>query len=697
GRSGQGIGSGAGAVNVHEHILSLVRPYPHSQLYKDLTPDNRSSEEASRATNPSAVKAVLDGSAVAYKISSPNSSRLRVIPKPMTHDKKSLFDGLEENDPSMEVKLSLRPSRKRLVIRPRRDDASSVEHEENNRSTERSAAEESALSEGVTSPGDSAPESLRRGSDQHDGFVSIREKKEELLRTFEQLNDRTANTWPASRLSPSEKQTQSEERWETTPLYPILDKEVSTYTNSERRASWLKSKMFRKPLASNPDMAENSVQELGLKERSVNSSDKENMCTFYVSEEESLSMQEAPPHPAGVKLSRPGYYTIPSLEEMTKYLKADGSCVVPHLTIGRKNYGSVYFDCDIDVANMDLDNMVHFLNKEVIIYPEDSEKPPLGEGLNRRAIVTLDRVWPRDKTEKRPITEPHRLLQMDYEGKLRRVCDKYDTKFIEYRPETGSWVFRVEHFSKYGLADSDEEDEITPEVLKRQLVTNNLQQNAAAQKASVSSPGLVGHGLSGPGLAGPILAGLSGLGGLGEEIVLCSRAFSEDRRTGFDMDTAEYHGDGASLYDSRALGVKSPTSELARLERRETHNLQLMKASLYTDVDVDMDNVSVSTEDQLVPRTPSVISAPASVLTRSELIVDLPTVVEEPVMRPLVVQPQTVVLKYHKKIPPFKETIAGRMQAAFLADMSVCRARHSRLGFAVGNTIAFTTTVDSLS
>lgn len=52
--------------------------------------------------------------------------------------------------------------------------------------------------------------------------------------------------------------------------------------------------------------------------------------------------------------------------------------------------------------------LVHFLNKEVIIYPEDSEKPPLGEGLNRRAIVTLDRVWPRDKTEKRPVTEPER-------------------------------------------------------------------------------------------------------------------------------------------------------------------------------------------------------------------------------------------------------------------------------------------------
>jgi hypothetical protein len=86
---------------------------------------------------------------------------------------------------------------------------------------------------------------------------------------------------------------------------------------------------------------------------------------------------------------------------------------------------------------------VHFRHKEVMLYPDDEKKPPVGCGLNRRAQVTLDRVWPMDKTTHNPITDPERLKQMDYEGKLRRVCAKLQTRFLEYRPQTGSWVFKV--------------------------------------------------------------------------------------------------------------------------------------------------------------------------------------------------------------------------------------------------------------
>lgn len=171
-----------------------------------------------------------------------------------------------------------------------------------------------------------------------------------------------------------------------------------------------------------------------------------------------LSLINTEPHPAGITLQRSGYFTIPPLDKLVDYLKEDGTCIVPNFTIGRKYYGNVYYSGPIDVANLNLDELVHFRHKEVIIYPDDENKPPIGEGLNRKAQITLDQVWPHDKSLHEPIKDRNRLEEMNYESKLRAVCDKHDTRFVEYRPETGSWVFKVDHFSKYGLTDSDEED-----------------------------------------------------------------------------------------------------------------------------------------------------------------------------------------------------------------------------------------------
>jgi nuclear pore complex protein Nup98-Nup96 len=86
---------------------------------------------------------------------------------------------------------------------------------------------------------------------------------------------------------------------------------------------------------------------------------------------------------------------------------------------------------------------VHFRHKEVVVYPDDEKKPEVGEGLNRRAQVTLDRVWPIDKTTREPISDPMRIAALDYESKLRIASAKHGTRFVEYRPQTGSWVFKV--------------------------------------------------------------------------------------------------------------------------------------------------------------------------------------------------------------------------------------------------------------
>uniref|UniRef100_A0A673NMI3 Nuclear pore complex protein Nup98-Nup96 n=1 Tax=Sinocyclocheilus rhinocerous TaxID=307959 RepID=A0A673NMI3_9TELE len=169
-----------------------------------------------------------------------------------------------------------------------------------------------------------------------------------------------------------------------------------------------------------------------------------------------------PPHPAGIVLARVGYYTIPSMEELGRMLNENGECIVENFTVGRKGYGSVFFSGEVNLTNMNLDEIVHFRRKEIIVYPDDKDKPPAGEGLNGRAEVTLDGVWPNDKTTCSQIKSLERLTEMNYEGRLEAASRKQGARFLEYRPETGSWVFEVAHFSKYGLQESDEEEEVPP-------------------------------------------------------------------------------------------------------------------------------------------------------------------------------------------------------------------------------------------
>lgn len=43
--------------------------------------------------------------------------------------------------------------------------------------------------------------------------------------------------------------------------------------------------------------------------------------------------------------------------------------------------------------------------------------------------------------------------------KLKKVTAEQGARFVSYDAPSGTWKFEVEHFSKYGLLDSDEEEE----------------------------------------------------------------------------------------------------------------------------------------------------------------------------------------------------------------------------------------------
>ncbi|XP_018566135.1 nuclear pore complex protein Nup98-Nup96 [Anoplophora glabripennis] len=164
-------------------------------------------------------------------------------------------------------------------------------------------------------------------------------------------------------------------------------------------------------------------------------------------------------YPCGIVCTRPEYYTLPALEELGQYVDENGACIVKGFTIGRRGYGNVYFPDELDVAGLNIDELVHFRYREINVYPDDSKKPPVGQGLNRKAQVTLDNVYPRRADTNTLIKDVQELLQMNFAEKLRKITVKKGAKFVDFRPETGSWVFKVDHFSRYGFNDSDEEAE----------------------------------------------------------------------------------------------------------------------------------------------------------------------------------------------------------------------------------------------
>ena len=86
---------------------------------------------------------------------------------------------------------------------------------------------------------------------------------------------------------------------------------------------------------------------------------------------------------------------------------------------------------------------VEIKRHEVIVYPDDGNKPAMGEELNLPSRITLLDIYPTDRTTQEEITDIQRIKAMNYEDHLRQITQKFDGEFISYGPEDGSWTFMV--------------------------------------------------------------------------------------------------------------------------------------------------------------------------------------------------------------------------------------------------------------
>jgi len=152
------------------------------------------------------------------------------------------------------------------------------------------------------------------------------------------------------------------------------------------------------------------------------------------------------------------YIINPSVEQMSEMNAADLAAVTD-FTIFRPNYGKIEWIGAVDVRKLDVDKSISIEDQAISVYlVEEAEgnKPDVGSRLNRPAVVTIYKMFPKSKGSN-DIT-PAELQK--YERKVARQTEKMNAELISFDAEKGEWCFRTQHFSRYAFDDdSDTDDE----------------------------------------------------------------------------------------------------------------------------------------------------------------------------------------------------------------------------------------------
>lgn len=161
-----------------------------------------------------------------------------------------------------------------------------------------------------------------------------------------------------------------------------------------------------------------------------------------------------------------GYWTYPSIDQLSQ-MEPSSLEEVHNFIIGRVGYGQIAYDYPVDltsvvsrteengtlIAEELFDNIVILKQSAVLVYKDVQEKPPLGSGLNVPATITLEGIKPKPS-----------LSMEEHINFLKR---QIGMEFVTYDPITHIWVFKVKHFSVWGLVDEEDQSQRDLVLLKR--------------------------------------------------------------------------------------------------------------------------------------------------------------------------------------------------------------------------------------
>jgi nuclear pore complex protein Nup98-Nup96 len=190
-----------------------------------------------------------------------------------------------------------------------------------------------------------------------------------------------------------------------------------------------------------------------------------------------------------------GYWMQPSLSKL-KSMTPQQLSRVTNFTVGRRGYGQVRFEPAVDLSKINLDEImggiVIFDKRVCTVYSDDYKKPEEGVELNVPSVISLEDCYPQHKDTRKKITDPEHPRIAAHLGRLRNIKD---TEFLDYNVATGVWIFRVQHFTTYGLGDDDDEDDFypqedTPKAVRQQQPLDDTFSEADADVSAMDMSGL---------------------------------------------------------------------------------------------------------------------------------------------------------------------------------------------------------------
>ncbi|VAH13551.1 unnamed protein product [Triticum turgidum subsp. durum] len=146
------------------------------------------------------------------------------------------------------------------------------------------------------------------------------------------------------------------------------------------------------------------------------------------------------------RLYKADYYTSPSIAELAARESNELGCCshVKDFTVGRHGYGSIKFDGETDVRKLDIASIVEFKDREILVYTDESKRPPVGQELNKPAEITLLNVKCVDKKTGLQLTEGAEVDR--YTEILAQWTKKNGAEFVAFDAVNGEWKFRIKHF-----------------------------------------------------------------------------------------------------------------------------------------------------------------------------------------------------------------------------------------------------------